>query len=467
MTQLRLCPPDQIGQHVLVTMVTDVNVQGYEIIHDKLISKKDINPQNKPGQAKYEFLIKGLYLDKNIEPKQHIDLDSFTDAYTSLIEYLLSIKKGTNKIKVAFMSQPVLNATYLSFFAAANESEEMNNNFVMTLFMSSIKEMLFAKKSLEEAKRILTTDFNCLIAGYEKGIFNPIQEAIIKQVAPVQKSLKGKKVIIVDTHNLYHTNYHGMPSLANSKGVYTTIPKSIMSYLVKLQQDSPDYIVFASEDPAGLKNSIRYRTYDKYKSTRDPTPEILSSQIKLTNLLLRKMGFPIIYENGYEGDDIIGSYSRYFEKLGATVEIHTGDKDMFALLSENVTIYDKNKKAYIGPKECEEKFGLPPKDIELMLALAGDTSDCIPGIFRVGNGKAKTLIEKYKTIDGVYNNVDNLTPSLKENVIASKENAYVSVKLSRIHDYLAVDVDLSMFEFYTHDIFYAIKKELEELEINV
>jgi len=215
----------------------------------------------------------------------------------------------------------------------------------------------------------------------------------------------------------------------NTAGFPTSVIKGLMTYLKSFLNESPDYILFASEDKAGVKNGVRYKLYDQYKANR------------------RKMGFPIISKSGFEADDIVGSYSKLFSDLGAEVIIHTTDKDMYQLLSDNVKIYNPMKNIMIGEIQCIEKFGVKPDKVVYSLALAGDTSDNVPGVKGIGPKKSAALLEQFGSIEGIYKNIEDIPGAAKKNLLENKENALISYELVKIFDFLATDVETKEFLF--------------------
>ena len=469
MLQTTIGKPSATKQHVIVKLTNDINAEGYEAKEG--FSIKDINPENRPGLPKFSVLLKATYFSETVQPEQSVDMSSLEKNMDNLIEYLSSSKKGDKKVNVMIESQPEITTDYLVFFFLLSKAQP---SFNFKLFMKNAKEMLFLKNieyAINKVKMIASNknfDFKeVLKSAYEADMFDIYEEAVVKKTVPVKKNLEGKRVVIVDTHNFYYRTYFGMPQMNNTAGFPTNVLKGLMTYLKSFLNGSPDYILFASEDKEGVKNGVRFKIYDQYKANREKTEEDLVVQIQKAEELLKKMGFPIVSKSGFEADDIVGSYAKYFSELGAEVVIHTTDKDMYQLISDKVKIYNPMKNIIIGEAECIEKFGVRPDKVVYSLALAGDSSDNVPGVKGIGPKKSAALISQYGSLEGIYSHIEDISGAVKKNLIENKENAFISYELVKIFDFLATDVELKNFIFPSFNFFAAIEEDLKELEINL
>lgn len=184
--------------------------------------------------------------------------------------------------------------------------------------------------------------------------------------------------------------------------------------------------------------TYRHKLYDGYKANRHGMPDELAMQMPILKDILKDMNIEIIEKEGYEADDILGTLAKWGQAQNLDVTIVTGDRDSFQLIDKNIRVKIPRTKA--GKTETEdydiqkilEEYGLEPKDLIEVKGLAGDTSDNIPGVSGVGEKTAINLIKDYKTIDGVYENINKIKGKLKEKLENDKEKAFLSRTLGTI-----------------------------------
>jgi len=288
---------------------------------------------------------------------------------------------------------------------------------------------------------------------------------ITNMIKNVKQPLVGKTVFINDLYNFIFRSYYGMPKLTNAAGEPTGVIKALVNYVKKLERDEhPDFIIFASEG----EDNIRKKMFELYKATRETPPEDLLSQIPIVIEMIKKMGFPLIAIHGFEADDTMIAYAREFRDLGAKVVVTSSDKDIMQVIDENIIIYDQMNMKFKGKEECFEKFGVEPYLVPDALALIGDTSDNIPGVKGIGPKSAAKLLNEYGSIAGIYSNIDEMKQSKqKENLINNKDNAFLSLSLARVHDYIVKDMILEELVYPDFNPFNFVKKELSRFEINI
>ena len=195
--------------------------------------------------------------------------------------------------------------------------------------------------------------------------------------------------------------------------------------------------------------------YEGYKANRKGMPNELAEQMPIIKEILRAMNIDIVEMEGYEADDIIGTLSKYGEKKGLEVTILSGDRDTFQLATDKVTIRIPHTKA--GKSETDEynkekiieKYGIKPKQLIDVKGLQGDTSDNIPGVPGVGEKSALSLIQKYGSIEKLYDAIekgkDDLKGKQREKIIENKDLAYLSKTLGTIN--LEVPIKDSLEDF--------------------
>ncbi len=203
--------------------------------------------------------------------------------------------------------------------------------------------------------------------------------------------------------------------------------------------------------------------FESYKATRQAMPEDLILQLNILKEMLPYTGYPIYCIEGYEADDVINTLS---QTINNKVWIVTKDKDLHQLVNDKVQIYDYQKDEIIDREKVYEKFGLYPESIPDMLALMGDTSDNIPGIAGIGPKTAKTLLDNYKSLDNIFNNVENLKGRIKEKIMQGKEHAYLSrelVKLFFIENMLPYHIERDEEKLKYYYELYQLKQQLSSL----
>lgn len=244
---------------------------------------------------------------------------------------------------------------------------------------------------------------------------------------------KRKKLVIFDGHALLHRGFHALPFMSTRDGTQTNAVYGFtMMMLLALRQIKPDYVVVAWDAPG---KTFRHDQFKEYKGTRKKVVDELVSQMPITKDVIEAFNIPLLEMPGYEADDIIGSLSSQHQD-DLNVVIVTGDMDELQLVSPTTTVFTMRKGLTdtfeYGPAEVKEKYGVTPEEFVVYKALKGDTSDNIPGVAGVGDKTASQLVAEYKTLDNIYKHLDELKPALKSKLEKDKDNAYLSLDLSKI-----------------------------------
>ena len=259
-----------------------------------------------------------------------------------------------------------------------------------------------------------------------------------------------KKLVLIDGNSIMNRAFYGImgsKALTTKDGKYTNAIYGFLAILFKLLEDeNPEYIAVSFDLKAP---TARHKLYDGYKANRKGMPNELAEQMPIIKEVLRAMNIDIVEKEGYEGDDIIGTLSRYGEEKGLEVIILSGDRDTFQLATDNVKIHIPRTKA--GKTETEifdrnkvkEVYGIEPKQLIEVKGLQGDTSDNIPGVPGIGEKTALSLIQKYETIDNLYKKIelgeDDLKGKQKEKIEENKELAYLSRTLGEINTNVPIE----------------------------
>lgn len=255
------------------------------------------------------------------------------------------------------------------------------------------------------------------------------------------------KFVVIDGNSILYRAFYALPSLMQANGNYTNAVYGFANMIIKVINDiKPTHLAVAFDVS---KKTFRNEIYAEYKGTRKPMPDELRSQIQPVKTMLSLMKIKTIEKENIEADDIIGTLSKKFDNTD--VIIVTGDRDSLQLVSENVVVY-LNKKGLSDVKimnldAMNEEYGMTPDSFLHLKALQGDNSDNIPGVPGIGPKTAIELIQKYKTLDGVYSHLDELKPGVKTKLDNGKDLAEMSFKLSKIKCDVDLEDTISDFTF--------------------
>ncbi|MBO5725973.1 MAG: DNA polymerase I, partial [Clostridia bacterium] len=259
------------------------------------------------------------------------------------------------------------------------------------------------------------------------------------------------KLLAIDGNSIINRAFYGIRLLTTKDGQYTNGVYGFINILNKLiALENPDGVAVAFDVH---KPTFRHKEYSLYKAGRKGMPDELRSQMPLLKEWLNLMGYHCIELEGYEADDILGTLAAAADKSGNECVISTGDRDALQLVSSNTRVLLTATKA--GHPELinydiaalYEKYGVTPDGMIELKALMGDSSDNIPGVAGVGEKTAASLIQNYKNIDYIYENIDTLDikENLKNKLIAGKENAFLSRWLGTINREVPIDTDIAHY----------------------
>ena len=276
-----------------------------------------------------------------------------------------------------------------------------------------------------------------------------------------------EKIILVDGNNLLFRSYYATAYtgnfMKNSKGFPTNGLFGFTNMINKIiDEEKPVYMIVAFDKG----KTFRHSKYDFYKQGRNETPNELKMQFPLAKELLTHMGIKYYEIDNFEADDIIGTFSKYCD-LDENYEglIVSSDKDLLQLITENVEIKLLKTKDYIRytKKSFIDEYKIEPIKIIDLKSLMGDASDNIPGVKGIGEKTALKLLCEYGSLDGIYENIENIKGAVKQKLIDDKENAYISYELATIITNVPVDINLNDIKYKEPNIdkLNEIYKELE------
>jgi len=242
------------------------------------------------------------------------------------------------------------------------------------------------------------------------------------------------KMLAIDGNSIINRAFYGIKLLSNRNGVFTNAVTGFMNiYLKEAEAVKPDCVVAAFDLKAP---TFRHKAVASYKANRKGMPDELAEQLPLVKKLLEGLGIKIIECEGYEADDVLGTLSRICSESGNQCAVLTGDRDSLQLINENVHVRLVTNKETIEFDEAlfREKYGFEPVNLIDLKALMGDSSDNISGVPGIGEKTAMTLIQKYGTIEKLYESIDDagLTKGVYNKLVNGREAADQSKWLATI-----------------------------------
>ena len=268
------------------------------------------------------------------------------------------------------------------------------------------------------------------------------------------KSLaKGDHVFLVDGSSYIFRAYHALPPLnRKSDGLQVNAVLGFCSMLWKLLREMPPdnrpthlAIVFDKSEV-----TFRNKLYPDYKAHRPPAPDDLIPQFGLIRDAVRAFDLPCLEQSGFEADDLIATYVRQACERGASATIVSSDKDLMQLVTDCVQMYDTMKDRRIGIPEVIEKFGVPPEKVVDVQALAGDSTDNVPGVPGIGVKTAAQLIIEYGDLDQLLFRAGEIKqPKRREALLENAEKARISRQLVLLDD--KVDLEVPLDDLAVHE----------------
>ncbi len=268
---------------------------------------------------------------------------------------------------------------------------------------------------------------------------------------------RNEKLFLIDSMGIAYRSYFAFIQnpLINSKGENTSAIYGFVNYLNKiLDEQKPDYIaaVFDTDKP-----TFRHVAYKEYKATRNKMPDDLADSLSYLKDVVKAFNVPVLELDGFEADDIMGTLAKRAEKEKIETYLVTSDKDFMQLVSKHVKIYRPGKfgsdDEIVGEEGVFEKFGVAPEYVIDMLGLIGDSSDNVPGVPGVGPKTALPLVQKYKSIEKILANIDNIPQKgLQEKLRTNTELALLSKKLVTIDINVPLNVNVHNLKAKAKDI---------------
>lgn len=251
------------------------------------------------------------------------------------------------------------------------------------------------------------------------------------------------RLLVIDGNSIVNRAYYGIRPLTTKDGQFTQAIYGFLNMLLKIKnEENPEAVAVAFDLKAP---TFRHKAYSGYKANRKGMPEELASQMPPLKELLSLLGYKIVTCEGYEADDILGTFADACEKSGNECVIATGDRDSLQLVSDKTSVHLCTNKQDIlyTPQKIMEEYGVTPKELIEIKAIQGDSSDNIPGVAGIGPKGAGELIKKYHSVDYIYEHIDELDikDGVRNKLKNSKENALLSRMLGEICKTVPIDTN--------------------------
>jgi len=255
------------------------------------------------------------------------------------------------------------------------------------------------------------------------------------------------KLHLVDGSGYIFRAYYGIRPLSTRDGTPTNAVLGFARMLLKLlREERPEHLGIAFDTP---EKNFRHAIYEPYKANREAPPEDLVPQFALIHELVEAMEIPLLMQPGFEADDVLATLAKRATARGLDVVLVTGDKDLMQLLDAKTSIFDPMRDRHFGVDGAMERFGVPPELVADVQALAGDSTDNIPGVPRVGLKTAAKLVSAHGDLDAVVaalKKQDKLSATERA-ILEHEAQARLSKRLTVLADDAPVELDLEALRY--------------------
>lgn len=260
----------------------------------------------------------------------------------------------------------------------------------------------------------------------------------------MSENLKDKKVVLIDGSGYIFRAFYALPPMTRIDGTPVNAVYGFCSMLMKLLKEMPaDYLAVVFD---AARRTFRMDIYPEYKGTRKETPPELIPQFPLMRQAVDAFNIAQAEQEGFEADDLLATYSRLAREAGAEVTIISADKDLMQLVGSGVTIFDPMKQRNIETEQVIEKFGVTPDKVIDVQALAGDTSDNVPGVKGIGIKTAAALIEEFGSLENLLEHVSDIKQQKRRDILTEHADlARISKKLVTLDAFAPAEKNVNDF----------------------
>lgn len=274
-----------------------------------------------------------------------------------------------------------------------------------------------------------------------------------------------EKMLVIDGNSILNRAFYGIRPLTTKEGLHTNAIYGFVNILLKnMQQLAPHYCAVAFDLKAP---TFRHKQYSEYKAGRHATPEELLMQMPYAKQAAKALGFVVLEKEGYEADDILGTLARMGDESGIETYVLTGDRDSLQLISDNtkVLLAGNQDTVVFDRDKFFEKYTIQPEQFVDLKALMGDSSDNIPGVAGVGEKTAIKLIASEGSLENLYTDIESkdISASLKQKLVNSKDMAFLSQFLARIETNVPLEMRVEDIEYkgYENELLVELFTKLE------
>ena len=254
-----------------------------------------------------------------------------------------------------------------------------------------------------------------------------------------EELFRGKRVFVVDAHSLIHQLFHALPEMTSPDGrPVNAVFGFVRDMIHLLTRYKPDFLIcaFDAKEP-----SFRKEIYAEYKAHRPELDADIIPQIELIEQFLEALGIPVLRRPGFEADDIMATLASIVEAQGGECVLVTNDKDCRQLITDRVKLLNLRKETYIDREALLREWGVTPEQVVDFQALVGDSSDNVPGVPLIGPKAAQELLQRYGTLEALYERLAELPPGKKrDNLETYREQAFLSRELVRLRRDVPLDL---------------------------
>ena len=254
-----------------------------------------------------------------------------------------------------------------------------------------------------------------------------------------------KKICLIDGSGYIFRAYFASPKMTNPEGLPVNAVYGFLNMFLSLTNNIKcDYCLVLFD---AKRQNFRNEIFKDYKATRPELPEDLRPQFDLIHEAVEALNIKWLQMEGYEADDLIATYTDIALKEGLDVTIVSADKDLMQLIRPNVEFYDSMKNKFFTPEDVKEKFGVYPNKVTDVQALAGDSTDNIPGVPGIGLKTAAELVNQFGSLQEVLDNASQIKQNKRRELLLShKEDALISAKLVTLKNDIPVELSIKDFE---------------------